>query len=160
MTMILRKFKTLATAYHPTESATGSAENRLEGGPHDRRDFPLMFDYKTSEGFMRRGRFTLEEFLAGRASYVACAMDCYPQGPRYATMMRCPELEKQLNQGRPIPLMVVDTGGDFTGKGMMRIDICCSNQKYGDQIIGKNRPLTLIVFANAEDPFMQVGEEL
>lgn len=152
MATVLRRFMVECTAYHPTSSATGSAENVMEGGPLDRRGFPLMFEFGK-----HTMRLTLEEFLAGRAPYVAVAMDVFPRGPRYSTTMRCPELERELNKGLPILFMVVDTGGAFRGKGMGRMDICCSTDKYGCTVIGNDRLLEFYVLGDTSDKFMAGG---
>lgn len=119
-----RAYVARGTGYYPTASATGSDENRMEGGPIDRRDQPLQ---------------TLQAYLAGQASYVSVAMDIHAFP--YGTKLCIPELEKKY--GRPIEFRVVDTGDAFIGMGTTRIDICtANNQASQDPTI--NGRLTLV----------------
>jgi 3D (Asp-Asp-Asp) domain-containing protein len=113
-----RAYPARGTGYFPDRSA-------MEGGFVDRKGKPLH---------------TLQDFLAGRASYVSVAMDstAFP----YGTKLRIPELEAKY--GRPIELRVVDTGGAFRGKGTSRIDICTADRRASlDPTI--NGPLHLVV---------------
>jgi peptidoglycan hydrolase-like protein with peptidoglycan-binding domain len=106
------------TGYYPDASA-------MEGGFVDRQGKPLA---------------TLQDFLAGRSSYVSVAMDsnAFP----YGTHLRIPELEQKY--GRKIDFRAVDTGGAFKGKGTSRIDICTANRSASlDSTI--NGPLHLVV---------------
>jgi 3D (Asp-Asp-Asp) domain-containing protein len=95
-------FTSRGTGYYPSSS-------RLEGGFLDRKDTPLR---------------TLQQFLAGQASYVSVAMDS--NAFAYGQRLRIHELDKKY--GRSIVFRVVDTGGAFRGKGRSRIDICVKNQ--------------------------------
>ena len=121
------EYRSAATAYYPTASDSGSAENVLEGGPEDR---------------MANKLYTLGQFLRGVAPYVSVAMDAkiFP----YGTALRIPEIEKKFNQ--PITFLVVDTGGAFKGQGTGRIDICCDDEHQADTVIGYMMPVTLAVF--------------
>lgn len=89
------------TGYFPDSS-------EMEGGFVDMRDRPLQ---------------TLQQYLAGQASYVSVAMDkgVFP----YGTELCIPQLEQKYNM--QIPFRVVDTGGAFMGQGTSRIDICTAN---------------------------------
>lgn len=112
-----RTYPARGTGYYPDRSA-------MEGGFVDRKGKPLH---------------TLQDFLAGKASYVSVAMDstAFP----YGTKLRIPELEAKY--GRPIEFRVVDTGGAFRGKGTSRIDICTANRQASlDPTI--NGPLHLV----------------
>ncbi len=82
------------------------ASSKMEGGFKDRRGNPLR---------------TLQDFLDGKADYVSVAMDSN-LAIEYGTKLSIPELEKKY--GKKIEFRVVDTGGDFKGKGYSRIDIC------------------------------------
>lgn len=113
-----QRYASRGTGYYPDASL-------MEGGFKDRLDRPLR---------------TLQDFLAGRASYVSVAMDstAFP----YGTKLRIPELEAKY--GRPIEFRVVDTGGAFRGKGTSRIDICTADRRASlDPTV--NGPLTLVV---------------
>ena len=110
-------YRARGTGYYPDSSA-------LEGGFTDRQGKPLH---------------TLQDFLAGRASYVSVAMDSHAFP--YGTQLRVPELEAKY--GRSIPFRVVDTGGAFAGKGTSRIDICTANER-ASLAPTINGPLTLI----------------
>jgi 3D (Asp-Asp-Asp) domain-containing protein len=96
-------YKAKATSYYP-------ANDPVEGGYNDMRGKPLH---------------TLQDFLDGKAPYVSVAMDNKNSFP-YGTKLRIPELEKKY--GKQIEFRVVDTGGDFYGKGKSRIDICSRSQ--------------------------------
>jgi 3D (Asp-Asp-Asp) domain-containing protein len=112
-----RSYRAIGTGYYPDASP-------LEGGFVDRQDQPLR---------------TLQDFLAGRATYVSVAMD--KQAFPYGTKLQIPELEAKY--GRPIEFRVVDTGKAFRRKGTSRIDICTANERASmDATI--NGPLTLI----------------
>ena len=78
-------FVSRGTGYYPSHSG-------VEGGFKDRQGNPLH---------------TLQQFLAGQASYVSVAMDsrAFPYGQR----LRIHELEAKY--GRAITFKVVDTGG-------------------------------------------------
>ena len=105
------------TGYYPDSSA-------LEGGFVDRKGAPLH---------------TLQDFLAGRSTYVSVAMDstAFP----YGTALTIPQMDAAF--GRHIPFKVVDTGSAFKGKGTSRIDICTASARDSlDPTI--NGPLTLI----------------
>lgn len=95
-------FVSRGTAYYPDASP-------LEGGFVDRRGAKLR---------------TLQQFLAGEATYVSVAMDvnAFPYGQK----LRIKELEAKY--GRPIEFRVVDTGGAFRNKGRSRIDVCVKNR--------------------------------
>jgi 3D (Asp-Asp-Asp) domain-containing protein len=95
-------FTSKGTGYYPSSSA-------LEGGFVDRKGAKLR---------------TLQQFLAGQASYVSVAMDsnAFPYGQH----LRIKELEEKY--GRAIDFRVVDTGGAFRGRGRTRIDICVANR--------------------------------
>lgn len=95
-------FTARGTGYYPDSSA-------LEGGFFDRRGKRLT---------------TLQQFLAGNATYVSVAMDskAFP----YGTKLRIRELDRKY--GRSIEFRVVDTGGAFKGKWTSRIDICTANR--------------------------------
>jgi 3D (Asp-Asp-Asp) domain-containing protein len=94
-------FVSKGTGYYPDSSA-------LEGGFVDRKGAPLR---------------TLQQYLAGQASYVSVAMDtkAFPYGQK----LRIKELELKYNQ--VIEFRVVDTGGAFQGRGRSRIDVCVKN---------------------------------
>jgi 3D (Asp-Asp-Asp) domain-containing protein len=98
-----KSFVAKGTAYFPSNSG-------VEGGFVDRKGAKLQ---------------TLQQFLAGSAKYVSVAMDskAFPYGQR----LRIAELNKKY--GQDIVFEVVDTGGDFVGKGTSRIDICVASQK-------------------------------
>ncbi len=117
-------YNSRGTGYYPTPSATGSDENRLEGGPNDRLGAPLQ---------------TLQDYLEGKASYVSVAMDAgaFP----YGTELCIPEFEAKY--GRQIVFRVVDTGGDFVGQGTSRIDVCTRNRQYSEEA-PPNGSLTLV----------------
>lgn len=96
----------------------------MEGGNKDRYGQPLR---------------TLQSFLAGKAEYVSVAMDM-----NLGTVKRklcSPELNATF--GKPLKLLVVDTGGAFTGAGWKHIDIATDSQKFANssQI---NRPFTVL----------------
>jgi 3D (Asp-Asp-Asp) domain-containing protein len=94
-------FTSKATGYYPSGSA-------LEGGFVDRKGVKLH---------------TLQQFLAGQATYVSVAMDS--NAFSYGQHLRIQELEAKY--GRAIDFRVVDTGGAFRGRGRSRIDICVAN---------------------------------
>jgi 3D (Asp-Asp-Asp) domain-containing protein len=95
-------FVSRGTGYYPDSSA-------LEGGFVDRRGVRLR---------------TLQQFLAGQATYVSVAMDV--NAFKYGQRLRIRELEQKY--GRSIVFRVVDTGGAFRGRGRSRIDICTANR--------------------------------
>ena len=95
-------FTTRGTGYYPDSSA-------LEGGFVDRRGAKLH---------------TLQDFLAGNATYVSVAMDS--NAFEYGQKLRIAELEAKYRQ--VIEFRVVDTGGAFSGKGRTRIDVCTANR--------------------------------
>jgi len=108
------------TGYFPENS-------RMEGGFQDRKGNRL---------------YTLQDYLAGRAPYVSCAMDT--NAFKYGQRICIPELEAKY--GCKIPFRVVDTGGAFRGRGTSRIDICTANSGAShDGTINNN--LTLIPVA-------------
>jgi len=100
---VTRSFVARGTAYYP-------ANNALEGGTVDRKGVKLR---------------TLQQFLAGQASYVSVAMDA--NAFKYGQRLRIKELEAKY--GRSIVFRVVDTGGAFRGKGTSRIDVCVASLK-------------------------------
>jgi|GEM_PF-6948942 len=115
-----------AKAYSYPARGTGYTKenNAMEGGSKDRIGNELI---------------TLQDYLAGRGSYVSVAMDTktFP----YGTQLCIPELEQKY--GKQIVFKVVDTGSAFTGQGTSRIDICTANQSAaGDSTI--NGSLTLV----------------
>lgn len=118
-------YKAKARAYYPDDSP-------IEGGFKDRRGNPL---------------FTLQQFLKGKAPYVAVSMD--PRAFPYGTHIMIPELEK--HYGQPIVFRVVDTGGAFFGKGTSRIDICVQSKSdlYHPLI---NGIITLVPVKDQERP--------
>jgi len=95
-------FVSRGTAYYPDASP-------LEGGFVDRRGAKLR---------------TLQQFLAGEATYVSVAMDTTAFA--YGQKLRIKELDAKY--GRSIEFRVVDTGGAFRGKGRSRIDVCVKNR--------------------------------
>lgn len=95
-------FVARGTGYYPDSSA-------IEGGFVDRRGARLR---------------TLQQFLAGEATYVSVAMDS--KAFVYGQRLRITELETKY--GQPITFRVVDTGGAFKGKGRSRIDVCVQNR--------------------------------
>ena len=95
-------FVSRGTAYYPDASP-------LEGGFVDRRGAKLR---------------TLQQFLAGEATYVSVAMDT--NAFAYGQKLRIKELDAKY--GRSIEFRVVDTGGAFSGKGRSRIDVCVKNR--------------------------------
>ncbi|XP_067651089.1 uncharacterized protein [Haliotis asinina] len=97
------RYSARGTAYYP-------ADNPLEGGFVDMRGARLR---------------TLQQFLAGSASYVSVAMDNHA-GIAYGTTICIPEMNQRYN--KHIVFKVVDTGSAFYGKGHSRIDICVSSQ--------------------------------
>lgn len=99
---VTSSFTARGTAYYP-------ANNALEGGFTDRRGVRLK---------------TLQQFLAGSASYVSVAMDA--NAFRYGQRLRIRELDAKY--GKPIVFRVVDTGGAFRGKGRSRIDVCVGSR--------------------------------
>jgi len=106
------------TGYYP-------ANNAMEGGFTDRQGNPLH---------------TLQDYLAGNAPYVSCAMD--PSAFPYGTQLRITQLEQEY--GQAIVFEVVDTGGAFMGKGTSRIDICTASESASlDPVI--NGMLTIYV---------------
>ncbi|XP_046572377.1 uncharacterized protein LOC124280482 [Haliotis rubra] len=112
------RYSARGTAYYP-------ADNPLEGGFVDMRGARLR---------------TLQQFLAGSASYVSVAMDNHA-GIAYGTSICIPEMNQRYN--KHIVFKVVDTGSAFFGKGHSRIDICVSSQanSYDSTINGH---LTLV----------------
>jgi len=122
-------------AYSYSARGTGyTKENTaMEGGPKDRIGNELI---------------TLQDYLAGKGSYVSVAMDTktFP----YGTELCIPEMEQKY--GKQIVFRVVDTGSAFNGsdpdrwggpKGTSRIDICTANQSAAnDSTI--NGSLTLV----------------
>ena len=100
---VTSSFTSHGTGYYPDSSA-------LEGGSVDRTGKPLR---------------TLQQFLAGSATYVSVAMDS--GAFKYGARLRIKELDAKY--GRAILFRVVDTGGAFRGKGRTRIDICTANRK-------------------------------
>lgn len=100
---VKKSFVARGTGYYPDGSA-------LEGGFKDRKGKPLR---------------TLQQFLAGSASYVSVAMDS--NAFSYGQRLRIKELDAKY--GKSIVFRVVDTGGAFRGKGTSRIDICTANRK-------------------------------
>jgi 3D (Asp-Asp-Asp) domain-containing protein len=95
-------FTSRGTGYYPNASA-------LEGGFNDRQGKKLK---------------TLQQFLAGSASYVSIAMDS--NAFKYGTRLRIKELDAKY--GKAIVFRVVDTGGAFRGKGRSRLDVCTANR--------------------------------
>lgn len=95
-------FSCKGTGYFPSNSG-------VEGGFKDRLGAKLN---------------TLQDFLAGKASYVSVAMDSKAFG--YGTKLRIEELERKY--GKVIEFRVVDTGGAFKGKGTTRMDVCVSGK--------------------------------
>lgn len=91
-------YRSRATGYYPSSNA-------LEGGFRDRQGKRLQ---------------TLQDFLNGRAKYVAVAMDSTVFS--YGAKLCIPRLNARY--GMKIPFRVVDTGGAFRKKGTNRIDIC------------------------------------
>jgi 3D (Asp-Asp-Asp) domain-containing protein len=96
-------FTAKSTSYYPHNS-------KREGGYVDRRDTQL---------------YTLQAYLRGEAPYVSVAMDV--NAFKYGTKVRIPEIDK--HYGKKIEFRIVDTGGDFVGKGRSRIDICTENYR-------------------------------
>jgi len=73
----------------------------------------------------------LQEYLAGNADHVSVAFDknLYANGTiKKGQKFRIPELEKAYGKS-PIIFRADDTGGDFTGKGLSRMDICTKDEK-------------------------------
>lgn len=99
---IASSFTSRGTGYYPDSSA-------LEGGFVDRKGAPLR---------------TLQQFLAGSATYVSVAMDV--NAFKYGQRLRIRELDAKYNKS--IVFRVVDTGGAFKNKGRSRIDICTKNR--------------------------------
>ena len=91
-------FSSRGTTYMPTGDLSSQ-----EGGPVDRRGFPIH---------------TLQQFLEGKAPYVSVAMDGDFQ---YGQRVRIASLEAKF--GRPIDFRLVDTGGAFQGRGTDKIDV-------------------------------------
>lgn len=112
--------------YHAQGSGYYPSSSQLEGGFVDIKGKKLN---------------TLQDFLAGKASYVSCAMDKISE-ISYGTVVKIPEIERANNR-KTIEFRVVDTGGSFKGKGFTRIDVCVADRKASlDPII--NGTLTLI----------------
>jgi len=112
-------FVSKGTAYYPDSSA-------LEGGYVDRKGAPLR---------------TLQQYLAGQASYVSVAMDT--SAFTYGQKLRIKELELKYN--RVIEFRVVDTGGAFKGRGRSRIDVCVKNYSASlDSTINGNLNITVV----------------
>ena len=103
-------FQARATAYYPTPDDYSTPENRLEGGPVDRRGNPLC---------------TLQGFLAGSVPYVSVAMD-HTNGLPYGTPLFIAALNAKY--ARLIPFLVVDTGSAFRDQGLTRLDICVADK--------------------------------
>jgi hypothetical protein len=115
----------MARTYHAKGSGYFPSRSTREGGFKDRLGKKLN---------------TLEDFIANRADYVSVAMD-KKLAIEYGTVVKIPEIEAI--RKRTIEFRVVDTGGDFTGQGYTKIDICVANQQSSlDPII--NGTLTLI----------------
>ena len=120
---LTRAFTSKGTGYYP-------ANSRLEGGFVDRRGAKL---------------YTLQQFLAGDAPYVAVAMDtnAFP----YGTKLSIKELDEE--HDAHIEFRVVDTGGAFRGKGRSRIDICTKNEAASlDPIINRMLHITVVADEN------------
>ena len=101
----------MAKTYQAKGSGYYPANSKMEGGFKDRRDKPLR---------------TLQQFLAGQATYVSTAMDSN-LAIQYGTKVRIPELDQKY--GKQIEFRVVDTGGHFKNKGYTRIDICVKDRE-------------------------------
>ena len=122
------------TGYYPDKSP-------MEGGFQDRNGKKLQ---------------TLQQFLAGKASYVAVAMDS--NAFSYGTRLRIRELDEKHKHAldkiakKEIVFRVVDTGGEFVGKGRLRVDICTENEKASlDPTV--NGTLNIDVVGGAGDGF-------
>jgi hypothetical protein len=94
------KFVSHRSGYFPHDSG-------MQGGLNDRLGIPLR---------------TLQDYLKGKVSYVSVAMDHTDSRLPYGTVVRIPAIELAFN--RCIEFRVVDTGGNFVGKGTQKIDIC------------------------------------
>ncbi len=104
------QFSSFATWYAPGKGDS-PAERRLEGGVQDRKGRPA---------------YTLEQYLAGNAPYVAVAMDAVgPNSLPYGTILYNNVFKD--DKGQLVPFRVVDTGGAFRNQGLGRIDIATSN---------------------------------
>lgn len=126
----MESFTSKLTAYYPTANATETAENRLEGGPLDRRGVPLI---------------TLQDYLEGGHDYVSIAMDLgiYP----YGTKLCIPDIERRYH--RSIEFRVVDTGDAFRGQGRGRIDVCVRDKmaSYDEAV---NRLVAVVALIEAK----------
>lgn len=99
----------VGTGYYPHNS-------RREGGFHDRHG---------------RDLYTLQDYLQGKAPYVAVAMD--RNSFVFGQYIRIPILEQAYNKGKPIIFKLVDTGGHFKHRGTTAIDICTANKKASEE---------------------------
>jgi hypothetical protein len=95
---------------------------------------------------------TLQDFLAGKASYVSIALDpgVYGKKIKNGEVFRIPELEEQLGK-KPIYFKAHDSGGDgFKGEGLGHIDICVNPSNRKDGLV--NGRITLVKLPKEDVP--------
>lgn len=123
---------TKLTAYWTPDSnaayGNDTTTKRLEGGPLDRKS---------------TRNHTLKEFIAGNyikptsplSNYSSLAGDATADSPvkEYGVKVYIPSIEQALNQGKEIIFRVVDTGGDFVGKGATRLDVAVATKSEMNQ---------------------------
>ena len=116
--------KIQVTMYYKPFKGMTEKEAKLEGGPTDQKGNPLQ---------------SLEEFMDGKVSWVSLSRDDLAGPPggdsrfkEYGTKVRISEVEKLMGKN-PIEFRLVDTGGNFRGKGKVvrvqgaePIDLCRS----------------------------------
>ncbi|MEK7434639.1 MAG: hypothetical protein AABZ74_16010 [Cyanobacteriota bacterium] len=134
--------KVLAVNVDPT--GYRNVNKGIEGGIYDTKFSPEH--HKNLQSKEKKGKIpagsaeaykkehllqNLQEYLAGNADHVSVAFDknLYANGTiKKGQKFRIPELEKAYGKS-PIIFRADDTGGDFTGKGLSRMDICTKDEK-------------------------------
>lgn len=118
--------KVRLTEYYPFHQGLTPAQRLMEGGTNDRKGKRLQ---------------TLEDYIAGNASYVSLACDFLGGAPGnrsefkvYGYRVRIPALEQRFGRDS-IEFRLVDTGGHFYGNGKEirvagyePIDVCRSSR--------------------------------
>lgn len=107
--------------YNPFGSVWNSGGPSSVGGVKLTSYTPGQGDPKMEGGVLAadgKPAYTMEQFHAGKAPYVAVAMD--PQSPWRGKYLRSKKFPNTL-------FKVTDTGGAFKGKGLARMDIAFSD---------------------------------
>ncbi len=123
---------TKLTAYWTPDNWSDYGNNanvrKTEGGPNDRKG---------------KRNHTLREYIAGKynnpaqptENYVSLAGDYTAGSPfsQYGIKVYIPSIESAMAGGKEIIFRVVDTGGDFVGKGSSRLDVAVFTQSEMSQ---------------------------